>query len=375
MSPNILEHLHSFKPYVPGLDINAVKSRFGLERVVKLASNENPLGTSPLVQEAIAQASQNAHLYPSSGNQALCKALAELYSIEQNRIIVGNGSDELIDILIRLTCKPAESNIVAFKPCFGIYSSQAALCNVDLRQAPLNEDLSFPWEKMLALVDDKTAIAFVTSPDNPSGRGILTSEIKALADKLPKSCLLVVDEAYVDLADDEEAFSAKNLIKEAAYAENVAVLRTFSKSRGLAGLRLGYGLVPATIADYFWRVRLPFSVSIIAEKAGLASLQDTEFYEKSLHTIRSQRPLLAKALTDLSCTVLPSQANFLMFSLPKEWQEKGKKAKDVYEALLERGVIIRPLGSYGFPEHLRVSIGNADDNAFFLSHLKEVLEQ
>jgi len=368
MSLPIQQHIYPFKPYEPGLNIDEVKQRFNLRRVIKLASNENPLGTSPLVQEALCKAASTVFRYPAAGNPSLREALAHEHTIDPKRIILGNGSDELIDCLIRLCCDPKIHNMVCFKPCFGIYTSQATLCNVPIRQAPLRPDFSFPWQEMLALVDENTALVFVTNPDNPSGRAATYQELKALADALPPTCLLIIDEAYADLTDDDALYSGMALAQEAPYAERIAILRTFSKSRGMAGLRLGYGVVPLEIADYFWRIRLPFSINILAEVAGIAALQDTKFYEATRTLIRTERATLTQGLSDLGCQVTPSQANFLMFSLPQ-----GHTCPAVFEALLSRGIIIRPLTGYALPLHLRVSIGNGEDNAFFLRHLREVL--
>lgn len=361
--------VEAFTAYTPGLSMDAIRERYGVERVVKLASNENPLGVSPLVQEALQRHGAEAFRYPAGGNPRLVRALAAHHGVDENRIVVGNGSDEIIDLFLRLMADPGRHNAVAFRPCFGIYTTQAMLCGVELRQASLRDDFSFPWEDLLALVDANTRLVFVTSPDNPSGRAASATELERLANALPFHVLLVLDEAYMDFADPEHGGEAAfSLLPRLHEFPNVAVLRTFSKSRGLAGLRLGYGIVPPAVAERYWRVRLPFSVNILAEEAGLAALEDHVFYSETLSTVQQGRGQLLSGLKKLGCVPLPSQANFVMFQLPEPHTVGA-----VHEGLLQRGVIARPLGSYGLPRHMRVSVGTAEENSLFLTALQEIL--
>ena len=357
--------VRTFEAYVPGLSIEEIRQRYGLARVVKMASNENPLGASPLVQECLRRHAATAFRYPQGGNPRLVEALARHHGVDKNRVVVGNGSDELIDLLMRVRAVPGKHNIVCFRPCFGIYPVQAKLCGVELRQTPLNEDFSFPFDALRALVDENTALVFVTTPDNPSGHCPDPAAVLALARSLPAGCLLVVDEAYMDFCDDE---AASSLLAAGVEAPNVAFLRTFSKSRGLAGLRLGYAILPAPLADYLWRVRLPFSVNILAEEAGLTALEDTVFYAETLRVVREGRDLLTQGLRALGCTVWPSAANFLMFAPPA-----AVEARALFEALLGKGYIIRPLKSYSLPHLLRVSVGTEEENKGFLKACSEVL--
>lgn len=357
--------VRTFKAYVPGLSIDEIRQRYGLAQVVKMASNENPLGVSPLVQECLRRHAATAYRYPQGGNPRLVEALARRHRVDKSRIVVGNGSDELIDLLMRVRAVPGEHNIVCFKPCFGIYPVQAKLCGVELRQTPLNADFSFPFDALRALVDEKTALVFVTTPDNPSGYCPEAAEVLALARSLPAGCLLVVDEAYMDFCGDE---ATRSLLTSGTELPNVAFLRTFSKSMGLAGLRLGYAVLPQALADYVWRVRLPFSVNTLAEDAGLTALEDSVFYEETLRVVRAGREQLAEGLNALGCTVWPSSANFLMFAPPA-----GMEAAPLFEALLAKGYIIRPLKSYDLPHLLRVSVGTEEENAGFLKACGEVL--
>jgi histidinol-phosphate aminotransferase len=352
-----------FEPYSPGRSIDEIKEKYGLDRVIKMASNENPLGTSPRVLRAVREHAASAHRYPRAGSPDLVRALAGHWSVAPERIIAGNGSDEIIDLLIRAMGRPGTDNIVAFSPCFSIYKLQARLCGVEFRQAPLAEDFSFPWNGLMDLVDRNTVLVFVTAPDNPSGYAPDAEHLADVANRLPQGCLLVLDEAYMDFAVPQERFS---LLARGALPENVVILRTFSKMYGLAGLRLGYGIMPPSLADVLLRIKLPFSVNILAEIAGMAALEDRDFAETTLRTIVQGRDYLTRMLSGLGCEVFPSQANFLLVRPPVD-------AGTLFEALLTKGVIIRHLGSYSMPDFVRVSIGTREENEHLVHALKELL--
>lgn len=271
------------------------------------------LGVPPSAREALLAALSRAHRYPQAGNPRLVSALAERYRVGPERIFVGNGSDELIDLLFRIRAVPGTHNAVAFSPCFGLYVTQAKMAGVELRRAPLGSDFDFDFEAMLKLTDENTTLAFVTSPDNPSGRLAAPERLEDLARALPPACLLVVDEAYMEFADE-----GQSLLPALDRLPNVAILRTFSKIYGLAGLRIGYGILPERLADYLWRVRLPFSLNILAEEAALAALSDDAFRRESLRFTREGRKLISRELQGMGCSVIPSQSNFIMFSPPAE---------------------------------------------------------
>ena len=364
----VLPQIPDFEPYSPGLNIDQIRERFGLHDVIKLASNENPLGVSPVVQKAIERFANWAFRYAQAGTPRLSKAIAEHLGVSPARVVAGNGSDEIIDLLVRIKARPGMDNIIAFRPCFSMYEVQSRLCGVEFRQADLNPDFSFPFDRLLALADENTALCFVTTPDNPSGYAPPVAALADLAEALPPACLLVVDEAYMDFAEPQADYSLLARLDE---FPNLVVLRTFSKMYGMAGLRLGYGVMPPWLADYMLRVKLPFSVNILAEEAGLAALGDEVFVQATLDAVRSGRAELTRELTALGCEVRPSQANFLLFDLPAS---AGMDAKGFFEALLERGIIIRPLsGGYGLPSSLRVTVGDGSENRAFLRAAREIL--
>lgn len=364
-----LERIRELAPYAPGLSIDEIRAKYGLSQIIKLASNENPLGASPLAVEAIRAEAPGVFRYPRGGNPDLAAALSARHKVSPERIAIGNGSDEIIDLCVRMLAQPGEDNIVCFQPCFSIYPIQAAIAGVETRRVPLNSDFSFDFDALLARTDDKTRIVFITTPDNPSGYCPPLADVmdlcETLAARRPRA-LLFVDEAYMDFARAEKNHS---LLANHTFPDNVAVCRTFSKSWGLAGMRVGYAILPLPLADAFWRARLPFSVNILAEKAALAALKDIPFREATLRTVHSGRKFLQEGLRGLGCEVLPSEANFLMFKLPAG----SITATDCFEALLREGIIIRPLKSYGLPEHMRVSAGNENENAIFLKAMKKLL--
>ncbi len=362
-SPFIREEVKSFKPYSPGLGIDEIKHKYGLSRVIKMASNENPLGVSPVVQEAITRNSGLVFRYPGANNPELCRAVAGHLGLDPACIVCGNGSDELIDLLIRMLSVPGRDNIVAFDPCFSIYRLQARLSGVEFRQAKLNPDFSFNLKELLKLVDSHTRVVFLTNPDNPSGYAAPASELDRFASQLPQGCCLVVDEAYIDFAVPGEHYSMLSFFRNDS---NLVVLRTFSKMHALAGLRLGYAILPGILADHMRRIRLPFSVNILAEKAGQAALKDNDFMQKSLSVITRGRESLSRELEELGCRVYPSQANFIMFQPPVN-------AGHIFQELLKRGVIIRPLDSYGFSHLLRVSIGTREENETLIKYMQEII--
>lgn len=365
---HVRPEVHTFTPYAAGLSIDEIRERYGLPQVIKLASNENPLGTSPLVVKAIQKAAAMAFRYPQSGEPRLSRAIADFHNVPVDEVVPGTGSDEIIDLLIRIRAVPGRHNIATFDPCFSIYPLQTRLAGVELRQAKLREDFSFDWEKILSLIDENTALVFLATPDNPSGYCPPREEIEAFAKRLPPATLLVVDEAYMDFVDDEENTSVLFMDKR---PENIAIIRTFSKSFGLAGMRVGYGILPPVLTGYIRRVRLPFSINLPGEEAAIAAIEDVMFRQESLRVVREGRKWLADELSALGCIVYPSQANFLMFAMPPG---KGYSARNVFEALLTRGVIIRPLQSYNLPDHLRVTVGTPMENKIFVTALASLLD-
>ncbi|WP_027370997.1 histidinol-phosphate transaminase [Desulfovermiculus halophilus] len=358
----IRPELLDFSPYVPGQSMAEIRRDLGLDTVIKMASNENPLGTSPLVTKTVQRRADLVFRYPRPNSPDLASALGRHLGLAEDRLVIGNGSDEIIDLLIRVLARPGQDRILILDPSFSIYRLQARLCGVELTKIPLNPDFSFPLSQILAAADQNTAMVFLTNPDNPSGYTAPREKLIDLARSLPRRTMLIVDEAYVEFADQPSSFSPLPLFEE---LDNVVLLRTFSKLYGLAGLRLGYGIMPAWLSDLLHRVKLPFSVNLLAEAAGLSALEDAWFVQASRQTILQGRQDLTRELRALGWTVYPTQANFLLV-------RPACPARHLVDELLNRGYIIRGLESYGLAEYVRISIGTERENRGLVLACKDI---
>ena len=358
----IRPELKDFAPYVPGRSIDEIRRDLGLSKVIKMASNENPLGASPIVRETVQRRAELVFRYPRPNSPDLTAGLSRHLDVPVDRIVVGNGSDEIIDLLIRVLARPGKDKIVIFDPSFSIYRLQARLCGVALDQVPLNPDFSFPLSQLRNAVDESTAMVFVTNPDNPSGYTATREDLISLSRDLPQKTMLIVDEAYIEFADEPNRHSP---LQDLDRLTNVVLLRTFSKLYGLAGLRLGYGIMPPWLTDLLHRVKLPFSVNLLAEAAGLSALLDEHFVQASRNTVLQGRQYLAENLESLQWTVYPSQANFLLV-------KPACSADYLVTQLMQKGFIIRGLASYGLPEFVRISIGTKSENQGLIRACREI---
>lgn len=360
---DVREVIPSFKAYSAGLSIGEIKERYGLNNIIKLSSNENPLGASPLVQKVVVDHADEVFRYPRVETPGLVRAIAEKVGVPASRIVAGNGSDDIIDMVIRIKCRPGKDHMLAFDPCYSMYPLQAKLCGVEYRSVPLDEDFGFSLDKLADAADENTAMVVLVTPDNPSGLSIMADEIEAFASKLPPQALLVVDEAYIDFVDSYEKYS---VVPRLDRMPNTCVMRTMAKAYGLAGLRLGYGIMPEWLADYTLRVRLPFSVNILAEYAGEAALKDETFYKETVRVVVEGRKYFTERLTALGCKVWPSQTNFVMFKPPMD-------ALVLFEKLLQKGIIVRSLEGYDRPDLIRMTIGTEKENRAVVAALEELL--
>ena len=360
---SVRPEIEDFAPYVPGMTIEQIQAMYGLTTVIKLASNENPLGTSPVVQKTIVRNADRAFRYPENHTPRLAAAIAREAGVPEECVLVGNGSDEIIDMLFRMKAVPGRSNVVCYGNSFAMYRMCAKLCGLEYREVPRGEDCALPLEAMAAAADKDTAMVIVTSPDNPTGLTATVDDLALLSGALPEDCLLVVDEAYIDFAWPPEAYTPVQAFDS---FRNVVALRTFSKAYGLAGLRVGYGILPAGLAARMRNARIPFTVNLLAEEAGLAALEDEVFYNETLALVMRGREYFTRELPKLGCRVWPSQSNFVMFEPPRD-------PATVFEELLKRGIIIRPLKSFGLPAYMRVNVGTDGENETFIRVLAEVL--
>jgi len=344
--PAVDPEIAALTPYVPGKPIEELKRELSLPRAIKLASNENPLGASPLAQEAIRDATDAVHFYPDGGAFYLKQGLSSHLDVEPAEILVANGSNEAIELIVR-TFGSDGARAVVSAHSFVIYKLASLAARVAVDEVPMKDDLHFDLEAMAAAVTPSTRFVFLANPNNPTGTYFGQEALESFLDAVPDDVIVVLDEAYfefVDAADYPDGIALRG------HHPNLVILRTFSKCYGLAGLRLGYGVLPAALNDYIERVRAPFNTNLIAQRACLAALGDTEFVKQSVaHTIRA-REQLAEGVRSLGLRAVPSVTNFVLVELPIP-------ASTVFEALLHKGVIVRPMAGYGLPNHVRISVG------------------
>ena len=360
-SPLRPAHLEGLDRYEPGLSLEQAARESGLREVVKLASNENPLGPSPRALEAARSALVRLHRYPDGPATALRAALARGLGVDASQVVIGNGSTELIDLMARAFLGP-EHNAVISEGAFARFGQVVRARNGRARLVPMR-DHTHDLPAMRAAVDERTRLLYVANPNNPTGTWNRRAEVLALLADLPPEVLLVLDEAYFEYADDPDYPDGVGFVRE---GRPVAVLRTFSKVHGLAGLRVGYGIAAPEVVDAVDVVREPFNCNVLAQAAALAALEDRAHVRRTVELARSERERVAGALRQRGLTVLPSLANFLFVDLARD-------AAAVYRELVDQGVIVRPLRAYGFDTAVRVSIGSPEENTRLLSALDAVL--
>lgn len=351
--PGILD----IAPYVGG------KSKIeGVAEPIKLSSNENPLGPGEKAREAFAAAIERLHLYPEGRASKLRQAVADQHQIEPERLIFGNGSDEVFALINQVYLTPGD-NIVTGQYGFLAYRISAKANQAEIKLVP-EPDYRVDVDALLAAVDERTKIVYVSNPSNPTGSWNSGEEIRRLHAGLPERVLLVIDEAYAEYVDQPDWESAIDLARSST---NLVVTRTFSKIHGLAALRVGWGYAPQAVAEAVDRIRLPFNNNIPAQEAALAALSDPDHVEASRALVRQWLPRLTQAIKGFGFDVLPSAGNFVLVRFPDE--RLNAQAADAF--LHSRGLIVRPVGGYGLTDCLRITVGTEDQNRALLDALSE----
>ncbi len=350
-------------PYHPGKPISEVRRELGLTEIVKLASNENPLGPSPKAIDAIIAAAASVHVYPDGACHDLRTSIAARLDISPDSLVFGNGSDEIIHLL-GLTYLCAGDEVVVAHPTFSRYESAAVLAGAHTLRVPLR-DWAFDIEAMVASITDRTRLVFLSNPNNPTGGYASTDGVNRLIDSLPDRCILCIDEAYYEYAARRDYPQAIEYVRQ---NRNVIILRTFSKIYGLAGLRIGYGIAKRQIIGHIEQVREPFNTNALAQTAAVAALDDSAHLEASRSLVLEQRPMLARRLSEMDMTVYPSEGNFL-------WVNTHRDSQWIFDGLLRCGVIVRTGDAFDAPGYLRITIGTAQQNEKLLSALSEVLSK
>ncbi len=360
-NPRTTSWLQNIPAYVPGTSKDTIMERYGIKDPIKLASNENPLGPSPKALEAMNDIKKAAHIYPDPDAVRLRKAAAGFFGCAAEQIIAGNGSDEIIDLICRAFIEPGDEVIIP-ECTFSYYTIAALACGARVVTSSM-QGQAIDSEDILKLLSARTKIIFVANPNNPTGTYLGKAEINRLAAAVPKNILLVMDEAYAAFARQDDFQSATNLIED---HKHVVTIHTLSKSHGLAGLRVGFGIADSAITQSLYRIKPPFNVNILALKAGEAALLDRDFLQQTLENTWEGLDYLYREIARLGLEYIPSQTNFVLVRI-------GDDAARVYEELLKKGIITRAMTSYGLDEFIRVSIGLPHENRAFITHLEEIL--
>lgn len=378
----IPDYIRNLVPYIPGKPIEETQREFGIKKVVKLASNENPLGASPKARRAIQDHLKKLHRYPDGGGFYLKAALSKMMKISPSSFILGNGSNEVIDHLIRTYCIQGDA-IAIPQASFVAYKISAQVHGVETLEAPLNLDLKFDIDSLVDLVrkNSKVRLVFVANPNNPTGQYLSLSETQRLLQGLASirggTVLAVLDYAYWEYVTDPDLPAPEQLLRQ---FPNLVILRTFSKIYGLAGLRVGYGMASPEIIAPLEKVRQPFNVSSLALAGAEAALQDVAFVKKAKLLNRQGMKFWETALSRMGIPYWESQGNFLLANVGKGMK---KAAMEVYQSCLAQGVIFRPTSNYQMPHDiqrdiLRISIGTAQENeraVKVLSHLQKAWQK
>ena len=355
-------YVRGIAPYQPGKPISELARELGLreEGIIKLASNENPLGASPKALAALQAALAETGRYPDGNGFELKAALSRKYGVSQDRVVLGNGSNDVLEMAARAFLAPGASAVYS-QHAFAVYPLATQATGAAGIEVPAR-DFGHDLDAMAAAVRDDTRIVFIANPNNPTGTWIAPADLLGFLRKVPANVLVVLDEAYNEYLEPAQRGDSARWLDE---FPNLVISRTFSKAYGLAGLRVGYALVRAEVADLMNRVRQPFNVSHLAQVAAIAALADQEFVQKSYELNREGMQVLTAAFSRLGLSWIPSHANFVTF--------KVGDGAGVFQSLLKQGVIVRPIGAYGMPGHLRVTIGTQPENQRFLSVLESVL--
>lgn len=360
--------INDLNPYVPGKPMDELERELGLRNIVKLASNENPLGPSPLAVKAATEVISGINLYPDDTGYRLKNRLAAKYNLDPACFVLGAGSSDVIDMLTRTFLQPGV-NAVFSRYSFAMYPIYTTAAGAECRVADAYpaDHLKMPYghdlQAMAELVDEHTRVVFIANPNNPTGTWLQRQELAAFLDNLPAHVMVLVDEAYTEYVDNELFPNAIEWLRD---YPNLLVTRTFSKIYGLAGLRIGYGVANSQLAEMISRVRHPFNVNSAALAAAEAALDDDDFIRTSRHTNQAGLRQLTTAFEQMGLAYIPSVGNFTAVDLQRD-------ASEVYEGLLRQAVIVRPVANYDLPQHLRVTVGSKQENDFFIQALTKVL--
>ena len=357
------KHIQAIRPYEPGKPIKELEREMELRSIIKLASNENPLGPSRKALRAIRRAIPEIHLYPESSCYELVGRLSEELGIPQNQLIIGNGSNEIIELLARGFLSEGDE-VISSECSFLVYPILTQVCGAKYVSVPM-KNYGYDLKGILNAITDRTRLIFIANPNNPTGTYVTQQEVEEFIAKVPKNVVVCFDEAYVDFVEATDFPHMMFHIK--TEKPNIVVLRTFSKAYGLAGLRVGYAAASPEMIGYLHKIRQPFNVNSLAQTAAAAALDDRFFLWRTKLLVSSGRKYLYKRLRRLGLTYIPSQANFVLM-------DTGRDAQEVFQALLRQGMIVRSMKAYGLSTWIRVTVGRRSQNAQFYRLLRKYLK-
>jgi histidinol-phosphate aminotransferase len=359
MSPTAHEHVQNLVAYEPGKPVEELAREMGLDpsQIIKLASNENPLGPSPAALQAMHDSLERAHFYPDGGAWALRNAIAEKLGLLRENVILGNGSNEIIEFIGHAFLQPGDE-VVTASHAFAVYRLMAQLFGAKTVEVP-DPGFTHDLDAMLAAITPRTRQIFIANPNNPTGTIVGQDAIDRFMARVPPHVLVIFDEAYFEFLD-----TPPDVLPYVREGRNIVVMRTFSKIQGLANLRIGYGLAPAKIADILQKTRQPFNANGIAQAGALAGLHDSVHMRRTRELTHEGRNYLQAEFAAMQLTFVPSAANFVLVHVGD--------GDAVFQALLRRGVIVRAMRSYQLPAWIRVSVGTMDQNRRFIEELRNL---
>ncbi len=346
---------------MPGKPVSELERELGISNSIKLASNENPLGPSPRAVDAIQVQLADLTRYPDGGAFELCNSLARHHDVDPDCITVGNGSNDVLDMIARVFLAPGKESLFS-QYAFAVYPLSSMAVGAELAIAPAL-DYGHDLAAMQSMINERTGVVWIANPNNPTGTRLGSAALRAFIEAVPSRVIVVVDEAYFEYVHADDYPDASRWLGD---FPNLIVTRTFSKAYGLAALRIGYGLSHPDTADLLNRVRQPFNANSLAQAAAIATLGDADYLQRSIELNDAGMRQLTEGVQRLGLGFIPSSGNFLTIDLDRE-------AGPVDQALLREGVITRPVGNYGLPNHLRVSVGLAYENERFLNALEQLL--
>ncbi len=353
-------HIDNIVPYPPGKPMDELEREYGISDSIKLASNENPWGPAPAAIGAIRDALKDLHRYPDGSSFYLSQAIAAWLGCTPEEIVLGNGSNEVIEFLVKAFVQK-DDQVITSHPSFLMYQKFVQIRGGYNKVVPLR-DMGHDLDGILGEITENTRLIFLDNPNNPCGTLISRERFAAFHSQVPEDVIIVLDEAYVDFVDQEKRIDILHLLRHTRDRAPVVALRTFSKAFGLAGLRVGFGLMPKSLADILHRVRQPFNINSLAQVGALAALEDPGHYRKTLEKTRTGRQWLMEQVRQLGCKPYPSNTNFFLIDV-------GGDGAALYTAMLRKGVIVRAMNAYGFPRFIRITVGTEEENHRFIEAL------